>query len=59
MDQYAPQPHHYQQGACAFAAPPPREHYCRPAQFVANCGEKYLKITTAYGRSAVGPCNCV
>lgn len=47
-----PQPHQYQQGACAFAPPPVRRHYCDPAQFVSNCGQKYLPMTSAYGRSA-------
>lgn len=51
-----PQPHQYQQGACAFAPPPPRMDYCQPAQFVADCGSSgsnYLNITRAYGRSTM------
>ena len=48
-----PQAQQYHQGACAFAPPPPRQDYCVPAQFVSNCGEKYLNISRAYGRSTL------
>lgn len=48
--QQAPQ---YRQNACAFAPPPPRQDYCAPAQFVATCGERYLNINRAYGRSTL------
>lgn len=47
------QAHQYRQGACAFAPPPPRQDYCVPAQFVATCGERYLSIQKAYGRSTL------
>lgn len=40
---------------CTIMPPPPRQMYCQEAQFTASCGEHYLNINRAYGRSALDP----
>ncbi len=40
-----------QQPTCAFPAPRPRMVYCNPAAFQTVDGQRYQKITYAYGHA--------
>lgn len=39
------------QTTCSFPAPPVRSVYCEPAAYQQVCGQRYQKMTYAYGKS--------